>query len=232
MLIIYTIASLVLGTVICILAGKRRPWLVQAAYAATVVASLLTAAKLSPLIEGVFVSVAIGLYSMSFLLTDYLGEIHGKRAALRAVYSGILAEVVVIFSVYFSIAVEPAPFWQDQEAFSTTFGAAPRIMVASITAFVVAQLLDVTVFDLLRKRMKGKWLGLRNNVSTFLGQTVDSVIFYSIAFAGVVPNLFELIVVTCLVKYAIAALDTPFLYLARFITEQRQEGGIADQSTI
>ncbi len=221
MLIIYTLTSLLLGTVICIAAGKERPWLIQAAYAATVVASLITAAKLAPIVDGIFVSVAVGLYSMSFLLTDFLGEVHGKRYALRAVYTGIVAELVVIFSVYFSIAVEPAPFWENQEAFSAVFGAAPRIMIASIAAFVAAQLVDVTVFDILRKRMDGRWLGVRNNASTFAGQTLDSVIFYTIAFWGVVPELSKLIVVTCLVKYAIAVLDTPFLYFARAVVRRR-----------
>ena len=216
MLVIYCFASLAVGTAICMIAGKKRPWVVQIAYAATVVACVVTAAKLSPVIPGVFVSVAIGLYSMTFLLTDYLGEIHGKAVAMRAIYMGLIGEIILIFAVYFSIVVPAAPFWENQEAFAAILGAAPRIMVASVLAFISAQVLDVTVFDWLKKRMSGKHLLVRNNVSTILGQTTDSIVFYTIGFYGKVPNLVELIIVTCLIKYAIAAIDTPFLYFARF----------------
>lgn len=216
MLVLYCILSLIIGTIICIIAGKKRAWVVQVAYAGTVVACLATAAKISPIVPGVFVSVAIGLYSMTFLLTDFLGEVHNKAVALRALYMGIIAELVFMFAISLSVYVPAAPFWENQEAFLSVFGTAPRIMIASITAFVVAQLLDVTIFDWLKKRMSGRLLAIRNNVSTLLGQTADSVVFYTIAFWGIVPNLLELIVVTCLVKYIIAAADTPFLYLARY----------------
>jgi uncharacterized PurR-regulated membrane protein YhhQ (DUF165 family) len=189
------------GMVICIIAGKKHAWVVQVSYAATVVACLATAAKISPIVPDVFVSVAIGLYSMTFLLTDFLGE-------------------VFIFAIALSIYVPAAPFWENQEAFVRVLGTAPRIMVASITALVAAQLLDVTVFDWLKKKMSGRLLVIRNNVSTILGQTTDSVVFYTIAFWGVVPNLLELLAVTCLVKYLIAAADTPFLYLARHVANR------------
>lgn len=217
MLILYSLAALCLATAVCMVARKKHVWVVQVAYAATVVACIVTAAKLSSVFDGVVVSVAIGLYSATFLLTDYLGEVIGKPAALRAVYMGIIAELILIFAVYFSIAVEPAPFWiENQEAYRTVLGGAPRIMLASVTAFVAAQLLDITVFDFLKQRFDGRHLALRNNLSTFLGQTTDSVVFYTIAFWGIVPNLLELIVVTCLVKYVIAAVDTPFLFLTRW----------------
>ena len=216
MLIAYCLASLCLGTAVCLLVRRGNPWPVQVTYAGTVVACIITAAKLSPIVDDVFVSVAVGLYSMTFLLTDFLAEVHSKRAAMRAIYMGIIGEAVVLFAIYFSVAVEAAPFWENQEAFAKTLGAAPRIVLASVVAFVAAQLLDVSVFDWLKTLFKGRLLAVRNNISTFLGQTTDSVLFYSIAFWGLVPNLLELIVVTCLVKYVIAAVDTPFIYLARY----------------
>lgn len=216
MLIVYCVASLVIGTLICMLAGKKHAWVIQVSYATAVVACIATAAKLSPIIPGVFVSVAIGLYSMTFLLTDYLGEVYGKSEALRAVYMGIIAEVLFIFAILFSINTPAAPFWGNQEAFATVLGSASRVMVASIIAFVAAQLLDVTVFDWLKKKMSGRMLIVRNNCSTILGQTTDSILFYTIAFWGIVPSLFKLIAVTCLIKYIIAIADTPFLYFARY----------------
>jgi uncharacterized integral membrane protein (TIGR00697 family) len=176
---------------------------------------MITAGKISPIVDGVYVSVAIGLYSMTFLLTDFIGEVHSKKEALQAVYMGILAELLVLLAINLSMHVSPAPFWEHQEAFETTFKMAPRIMLASITAFVTAQLMDVTIFDILKKRSNGKYLALRNNASTFVGQTLDSIIFYTVAFYGVIPGLWKLIITTCIIKYIIALVDTPFVYLAR-----------------
>ena len=215
MLILYCLVSLLVGTAVCMVAQKKHPWIVQVSYAATVVGCVITAAKISTIAPGVYVSVAIGLYSMTFLLTDFLGEVYNKATAMRAVYMGLIAELLVIFAVYFSIAVPAAPFWANGERYAEVLGAAPRIMVASVLAFVTAQVLDVSVFDWLKKRTSGKHLLLRNNMSTVVGQTTDSIVFYTVAFWGKVPNLLELIVVTCLVKYVIAAVDTPFLYFAR-----------------
>jgi len=219
--ILYTLASLVVGFLLCVIAGKSRAWLLQAAYVAVLLSCLVTAAKLAPIQGTVVVSVAIGLYSMSFLLTDYLGEVYGKKEALKAVLMAVVAALILVFAIKFSIWATPAEYYQDQDAFAQILGTAPRILIASIAAFVVAQLVDVHIFDWLKAKTEGRYLALRNNVSTFAGQTLDTVIFYTIAFIGVVPNILELIIVTCIVKYLIAAIDTPFLYLAKRIANSK-----------
>ena len=216
MLVVYTLAALVLGTAFCLSAGRKHPWVIQVAYAGAVVASIATAAKLVEPSSGIVLSVAIGLYSMTFLLTDYLGEVHGKQAAMRALYMGIVAELIFLFAALFSVAIEPASFWSEpQKAYETVFGSAPRIIAASLIAFMAAQAIDITVFDFLKNKTKGKYLALRNNISTFCGQTTDTILFYTIAFYGN-PNvdIVNLVIITCLVKYLIAIIDTPFIYLA------------------
>lgn len=222
LLALYIVASLLLALGICLASGRSRPWLVQTAYAATVVGSLLTAAKIVPLMDGVFVSVAVGLYSASFLLTDYIGEVYGKDQAFRAVWMGIVAELIVLVAVLFAVAVPAAPFFEGQEAFATVFGTAPRILIASISAFVVAQLLDVTVFHAIRRATGERWLFLRNNASTVIGQTADTLVFYTVAFLGVPGiSLPALIITTLAVKIVVALLDTPALYAALWITRNR-----------
>lgn len=221
-LIIYSIACLVLGLAVCLITGRTRPWVAQAAYSAAVLASILTAAKLSPITDGIYVSVAIGLYSMTFLLTDFLGEIHGKKEAFKAVWMAFVSVIVLLVAVYFSIKVQPAPFYENQTAFATIFGTAPRIMLASVTAFLAAQLTDVAVFSVMKERMNFLTLAGRNNVSTFVGQTIDSLVFYTIAFYGVVPDLWKLIVTTCVIKYIIAICDTPFIYLATYLAREKR----------
>jgi queuosine precursor transporter len=225
-MIVYILLSLVLATIICLVAGKRHPWVAQIGFAGIVTGSFITAAKLSPIVDGVFISASMGLYSATFLLTDFLGEVHGRKHALRAVYMGIIAEAVVLFAVLMTLSVPAAPFWRHQEAWVNTFGVAPRIMLASISAFLVAQFLDVFVFDWFKQRHGTRLLYLRNNVGTILSQTIDSVVFYPIAFLGVPGvEIVNLIAVTCVVKYAIALCDTPFIYLSRMWAERSTLGG-------
>jgi queuosine precursor transporter len=228
-MIAYIILSLVFATCLCWIGGRRHAWIPQIGYAAAVSAGFITAAKLAPVVDGVFVSASIGLYSATFLLTDYLDEVFGKQQALRAVYMGIIAECVVLFAVLMTLAVPSAPFWPHQEAWSTTFGVVPRIMIASISAFVISQLLDVYLFDWLKRKHQGRLLFVRNNVATILSQTVDTLIFYSIAFWGVAGvELGELILMACLVKYVIALLDTPFIYAVCIRAKRQREAGAVE----
>ena len=219
---LYIIISLVVATALCMIAGRRRPWVAQIGFAAIITGSFITAPKIAPIVGGVFVSASIGLYSASFLLADFLVEVYSRKHALRAVYMGLISELLVLFAVLMTLGVPSAPFWKDQNAWVTTFGVAPRIMVASLSAFLAAQFLDVMVFARLKKRHKRRLLFVRNNLSTIASQTVDSIVFYPIAFLGTPGvDLFSLIAVACVVKYAIAVLETPFLYLSRMWAERQ-----------
>ncbi len=213
-IIIYIIVSLFTAMAICIAARNGRAWLAQVAYAAFVVACLITAGKLVNLKDGLVVSVAVGLYSATFLLTDFLSEAYGKAAATRAVIMGIVAELLVMMAIYFAIWVPAASFWPNQAALEATLGSTARIMAASIAAFVAAQFSDVYIYHWIMDRTNKRFMWLRNNVATIIAQGIDSVVFYSVAFAGVVPNLAKLILVTWAVKIVIALTDTPFLYAA------------------
>ena len=217
MLVIYSLASLVVATSICIVAGAKRPWLVQFSFAAVVVASLATASKIVPTSFGTTASVAVGLYSMTFLMANFLREIYGKSAAIVAIQGGFIGSFIFVFATQFAIIVPGAEFWQNQTPFEIVFGIAPRIFLASITAFVIAELADVYVYQFLMNRTSGRHLWLRNNVGTITGQTLDTIIFYTIAFYGIVPNLIWLILGTILIKILISLATTPAIYLARHI---------------
>lgn len=208
----YTAGSLVIATVVCMMARKWGEWVILAGFAGSLAACVVTAAKVATLFPGVFVSVAIGLYSATFLYTDVLSEIYGKKAGYRAVLAGLVIEVIMLMAALFSVKAVAAPFYENADGFAATFGSTPRIIVASILAYCLAQVHDVWAFHLWKKKTKGRHLWLRNIASTIVSQTIDTVVFYTVAFAGVVPGLFQLIWVTCLVKYAIALLDTPFCY--------------------
>lgn len=170
---------------------------------------------------------------MTFVLANYLREIYGKAAAVQAIWMGFIGELIFLFATQLTLAVPPAPFWGDQSSFQTVYGSTPRIMLASVVAYVSAELTDVNVFHLVRRLTNGRHLWLRNNVGTIAGQTVDSILFYSIALYGVVPDIGALILTTLAVKAVIAVATTPAIYLARHIgNRHRRAAGLEDSEDL
>lgn len=129
------------------------------------------------------VSVAVFLIPLLFTITDVAIEVHGKERARSLVRTGLL--VVSLLAVY-TLLVTSLPaaerYLPNSEAYNTIFGTSIRFALASIAAFYVAELMDVKIYSKLRDRMKHKGMWLRNNVSNFAGQLVDSTVFVVIAF--------------------------------------------------
>lgn len=155
------------------------------------------------------------LYASIFLATDILGEYWGKKAAHKAVMIGFFASVFFLISSQFILNFVPADFDIAQSAFKTIFTLTPRIVIGSMIAYLISQNLDVWFFIKIKEKTGGKHLWLRNNASTWTSQLVDSIIFTVIAFAGVYPHIFQLILFTYIIKVIVAFLDTPFIYLSR-----------------
>ena len=154
------------------------------------------------------------LYPITFLLTDTISEIFGRRQATFVVWIGFFGNIILVISIYVAEAIPAPVFWENQEAYSTILGAVPRIVVGSMVAYLISQNLDVIGFHFWKRATSGRMLWLRNNASTMVSQSIDTVIFVLIAFAGVVPNsvLWEMIWIQYLFKLGIAAIDTPILY--------------------
>jgi len=163
---------------------------------------------------GFFVPAGTILFSITFLATDLISEVHGKEKARDAVWLGFLCQIVLLVGISVAIYWVAAPFWQNQEAFEATLGNTWRIILGSLVAYIISQNHDVWAFHFWKKKLDGKHLWFRNNASTIVSQLIDTVVFSVIAFAGVLP-LMNIIVGTFIVKVAIALLDTPFLYLSR-----------------
>ena len=144
-----------------------------------------------------------------------MSELYWKDFTRRAIIGTALCYPIVYITTQLSINWEPSQFYTTQEGFASIMGMAGRITLASICSFSVSQLFDVWAFDKIKEKTKGKYLWLRNNWSTMWSQLIDTVMFYSIAFIGILPTgvLVNLIIVTYIFKLFIALLDTPFVYL-------------------
>jgi queuosine precursor transporter len=169
-------------------------------------------------IVGVRVSVGIFFMPLLFLVTDIVGEVHGRDRARSFVRiaSGIL--IFMFIMVYISIKMPANETWGLQEQYALIFGSSLRMTFASIISFIISQSFDVSAFDFWKRLTKGRHLWLRNNMSTIFSQFIDTTIFMFLAFYRVSPKftagfIFSLIFPYWFFKVAFALLDTPLCYI-------------------
>jgi len=158
-------------------------------------------------------SATVFIYAFSFLITDIVSELYGKKIANILVWVGFVAVTVAVAIFQIAVHAPSASFFKAQGAYETVFGLTWRILLGGLIAYLVSQFHDVWIFHRLKLLTKGKHLWLRNNLSTIISQLIDSIIFITIAFYGVVPELYKLIAGQYIIKVVIAILDTPVAYI-------------------
>jgi uncharacterized integral membrane protein (TIGR00697 family) len=166
-------------------------------------------------IGGWIVPAGVIAYPLTFLLTDVITELYGRRTASKVVWVGFGANLLMVILIFSGKLLPSAPFWEGQPAYESILGMVPRIVLASMVAYLISQHHDVFAFHFWRKKTKSRFLWLRNNASTMVSQALDTGIFITIAFWGTVSTgiLTNMLLTQYLIKLGIAALDTPFCYL-------------------
>lgn len=167
---------------------------------------------------GVAVSVGIFAYPLTFMMTDAIAEVYGKKKAKQIVWAALIAQTLVLFLTWISIKMPPASRYHLNEEYVKVFSGSLRMIIASLIAFIVSQTHDIWAFEWWKKKLHGKALWFRNNASTFVSQAIDTLLFMFIAFYGIndkftVGFILHLCLTYWLFKIAFAALDTPFVYL-------------------
>jgi uncharacterized integral membrane protein (TIGR00697 family) len=171
---------------------------------------------------GFFVPAGVLAYSVTFLMTDVISEIWGQQTAKLTILGGFIGLLVVLLLIQISLIWPKAPFWNQEAAYQSILGSTSRIIIASFIAYLFSQFHDVWAFHFWKKITGGRYLWLRNNFSTAVSQLIDSIIFISIAFYGILP-VGSLIWSQWVVKLAIALLDTPFVYMVVWFVRKRKE---------
>ena len=171
------------------------------------------------------ISVGILPYPITFLITDIISEIYGRKRANQVVTTGIFASLFSLLIIWVSASVPAlADSPINDKLFLKVFGNSAIAVFASMMAYLLAQYIDISIFHFWKRLTKGKHLWLRNNFSTFLSQFVDtfSVLFLLCSFEVLPWDIFtELLISGFLFKVLVAAVDTPFLYLAVFWMRKR-----------
>ncbi len=160
------------------------------------------------------------LYASIFLATDILSENYSKKDAAIAALIGFASMLALPLLMTFSLLFTPGEDDFSQEALQTLFGVVPRVVAGSAVAYIVSQLHDVWSYHFIKGRFPStRLLWLRNNGSTLISQLLDSLIFSTIAFYGLYPTkvFLEIVLTTYLLKAVCALLDTPFIYLAKYL---------------
>lgn len=127
------------------------------------------------------------VFPISYIINDCIAEVWGFKKARLIIWSGFAMNFLVIAFAQMAVALPAAPFWEGEEGFNFVFGMAPRIAVASLTAFLVGSFLNAYVMSKMKVASQGKNFSLRAIVSTLAGESADSLIFFPIAFGGVIP---------------------------------------------
>lgn len=187
-----------------------------------IVASNATVAMTAD-IFGVSVSLGVIIYSLAYLITDALSEFYEKNAAYKLAVSNLLVQALFWAYIFLVIPVRVDDASMPlMEGFQTLYSTTPRITVAAFVASLGA-FLDIYIYEQMKRAFEFKnWegkiaLAVRNNVSTMIGQAVNTTLFFGIALYGVVENLGAIIFSAIVIKIAVAFLDTPFLIAARSI---------------
>ena len=150
------------------------------------IASNLLGAKVIQ-IFGITATAGLIVFPLSYIINDCIVEVWGFKKARLIIWSGFASNFLIIGFTQIAVLLPAAPFWQGEEGFNFVFGIAPRIAIASLIAFLVGSFLNAYVMSKMKIASNGKNFSLRAIVSTLIGESADSILFFLIAFWGLIP---------------------------------------------
>ena len=152
------------------------------------------------------------IFPIAYIINDVIVEVWGYQKARLIIWSGFAVNIMAVLFFTLALVVPAAPFWQNQEAFATILGSTPRIIAASLLAYLTGSFLNAFVMSKVKILMKGKDFSVRAILSTLVGEAADSFIFIIIAFAGNLPFnvLIGMIFTQACIKTAYEIVILPF----------------------
>jgi queuosine precursor transporter len=206
---------------------------VMAAFVAVLLLSnVIGAAKLSQ-VQGFVFGAGILFFPISYVLGDVLTEVYGYARARRVIWAGFAALVFMAFMSWAVVAMPPADGWPNQPAYEAVFGQVPRIVLASIVAFWAGEFVNSYVLARMKIWTEGRMLWTRTIGSTVVGQGVDSLIFYPVAFLGIwsTEQVITVMVTNWALKVAWEAALTPVTYAVVGALKRREGIDLFDEGT-
>ncbi len=193
------------------------PWFtaVVALFVTTLLISNIIAVKLFAL-GPLVLPAGLVIFPISYLVVDVLTEVYGYARARHVIWLGFGCNLIAVVVIQVALALPPAPFWAtNQPAYETILGFTPRLLVASFTAYLVGEFANSAVLAKMKILTRGRYLWTRTIGSTIVGEGLDSAVFITIAFTGIMPHadLLPAIVTQWWFKTVYETLATPVTYL-------------------
>ncbi|MDY6881702.1 MAG: queuosine precursor transporter [Thermodesulfobacteriota bacterium] len=184
-------------------------------------------------IFGLILPAGIIIFPLSYIAGDVLTEVYGYAQARKVIWLGFFCNFVVVVAIWVAKIIPPALFWESQTAYETILGQTPRILAASFVAYLVGEFVNAFIMAKMKIATKGRWLWARTISSTLVGQGLDSMIFMSLAFVGIIPiKILALAVMTqWMIKSLYEALATPLTYAFTRFLKKHENMDVFDYRT-
>ncbi len=173
------------------------------------------------------------LFPLSYIFGDILTEVYGYGRSRRVIWLGFVSALIMVITLAIVGALPPAADWGNQAAYEAILGQTPRIVVASLIAYIAGEFSNSFTLAKLKIRTAGRWLWLRTISSTLVGQLIDTGLFVLIAFTGVLPNslLWPIIMSNYLFKCGVEILFTPATYAITGWLKHEEQEDFYDRNT-
>lgn len=171
-------------------------------------------------IAGITATAGLIVFPVSYIINDCIAEVWGFKKARLIIWSGFASNFLVIAFAQLATVLPAVPYWEGEEAFNFVFGLAPRIAIASLLAFLIGSFLNAYVMSKMKLASQGRHFSLRAVFSTLVGESADSLIFFPIAFGGLIPlsELFAMILTQAILKSAYEVVILPLtIRVVRYI---------------
>lgn len=194
--------------------------------------NIIGAAKVAT-VWGFSFGAGVLFFPISYIFNDVLTEVYGYARARKVVWAGFGAIIFASFMSWVVVALPPAAGWNDQPAYQAVFGQTPRIVFASLAAFFVGEFANSFVLAKLKIKTNGKLLWVRTIGSTIVGEGIDSIVFYPVAFLGVWSNdlVVQVMISNYLIKVGWEAVITPVTYQVVNFLKRAEHEDFYDRNT-
>ncbi|CCZ82579.1 membrane protein [Odoribacter laneus] len=174
---------------------------------------------------GITATAGLIVFPISYIINDCIAEVWGFKKARLIIWTGFAMNFLVVGFAQLAVLLPAASFWQGEEEFNFVFGMTPRIVVASLCAFLAGSFLNAYIMSKMKLASQGKHFSLRAIVSTLVGESADSLIFFPVAFGGLIPGreLLLMIATQALLKSLYEVLVLPLtVRVVRYIKKIEQ----------
>ncbi|MBA2653042.1 MAG: queuosine precursor transporter [Tatlockia sp.] len=183
--------------------------------------SLITAPKIVHFgINFPFSNIVFSL--LTYPIVDCVCELWGKKIARQTIWIGLGSQLLLTLIIQISIIAPYSSFWYLQSEYQLILSTGFRVVIASLIAFAISQILDISVYQKLKEISKGKKLLIRANLATYLGQTIDSILFVNIVFYNSNQKT-NILLGSILIKIFLSFLMTPVVYLIIYMLNKYLE---------